>query len=135
MIQKDLQGNLWNCQIKEALKDIPTIKSDLPISAYGSIDLDELNKTVERLNKIPNYDDLMKENNKLQSNCETLNNRIKELEQINEEHRKLNGQLRDNWDSLREWLEENYKFSQDIWYVKIINKMKDLEGVSNEDKI
>lgn len=75
MIHKDLQGNLWDCQIKEALKDIPIIKSDLPISAYGSIDLDELNKTVERLNKIPNYDDLMKENNKLQSNW----NKLKEM--------------------------------------------------------
>ena len=58
--------------LKEALKDIPTIKSDLSISAYGSIDLDELNKAVERLNKIPNYDDLMKENNKLQSNWNSL---------------------------------------------------------------
>lgn len=70
--------------LKEALKDIPTIKSDLPISAYGSIDLDELNKTVERLNKIPNYDDLMKENNKLQSNWNSLrefiNDWIEDLE-------------------------------------------------------
>lgn len=77
MIQKDLQGNLWELKVKEALKDIPTIKSDLSISAYGSIDLDELNKTVERLNKIPNYDDLMKENNKLQSNWNSLRELIK----------------------------------------------------------
>ena len=97
--------------LKEALKDIPTIKSDLPISAYGSIDLDELNKTVERLNKIPNYDDLMKENNKLQS----------------------------NWNSLRDWLKterdyyfENYYYSDFNAYGSklndVLNKMNELEG-------
>lgn len=42
-------------------------------------------------------------------------------------------QLKDNWNKLREWLESNWEESQDIWFVKIINKMKELErGVSNE---
>lgn len=36
-------------------------------------------------------------------------------------------QLQSNWNSLREWLEKNYKESHDIWYVKIINKMNELE--------
>lgn len=36
--------------------------------------------------------------------------------------------LQSNWNSLIEWLEKNYKESQDIWYVKIINKMNELEG-------
>lgn len=52
------------------------------VSAYGSIDLDELNKTVERLNKIPNYDDLMKENNKLQSNWNSLRECIEENKKV-----------------------------------------------------
>ena len=54
-------GNGWAEEIKT------------PISAYGSIDVDELNKTIERLNKIPDYNTLMKENNR-------LNNIINELE-------------------------------------------------------
>ena len=37
-------------------------------------------------------------------------------------------QLQFNWNSLREWLEKNYKESHDIWYVKIINKMNELES-------
>ena len=37
-----------------------------PISAYGSDDLNELTKTIERLKKVPNFDVLLKENNKLQ---------------------------------------------------------------------
>lgn len=44
-----------------------------------------------------------------------------------------NKQLKDNWNKLREWLESNWEESQDIWFVKIINKMQELEnGDSNE---
>jgi len=89
--------------LKEALKDVPVTKTDLAISSYGSVDLDELNKTVERLNKIPNMNDLVKENNQLQS----------------------------NWNSLREYVEELYN-KEGSWagcgarYV--LDKMNELEG-------
>ena len=33
----------------------------------------------------------------------------------------------DNWNKLKEFLENNWKETQDIWFVKIINKMKELE--------
>ena len=46
---------------------------------------------------------------------------------------KENKQLKDNWDKLREWLESNWKESQDIWFVKIINKMQKLEGSDSND--
>ena len=39
-----------------------------------------------------------------------------------------NKQFKDNWDKLKEWLEGNWEESQDIWFVKIINKMQELEG-------
>ena len=29
-----------------------------------------------------------------------------------------------------DWLEENYKNTQDIWYIKILNKYKEIIGVS-----
>ena len=41
-----------------------------------------------------------------------------------------NKQLKNNWDELKEWLEEKWEVSQDIWFVKIINKMKELEKLS-----
>lgn len=44
--------------------------------------------------------------------------------------------LEDNWNELEEWLESNWKDTQDIWYVKIINKMnkiKDGNNVSDRD--
>ena len=44
-----------------------------------------------------------------------------------------NKQLKNNWDELKEWLEEKWEVSQDIWFVKIINKMKGLENGDSND--
>lgn len=33
----------------------------------------------------------------------------------------------DAWQELKEFLEEKWEESQDIWYVKIINKMREIE--------
>lgn len=40
---------------------------------------------------------------------------------------------KDNWNKLREWLESNWEESQDIWFVKIINKMQELEQGSDSN--
>ena len=50
---------------------------------------------------------------------------IKQLEQENK-------QLKDNWNKLKEYLEKSWTESQDIWFVKIINKMQELEQGSDE---
>lgn len=40
---------------------------------------------------------------------------------------------KDNWNKLKEFLETNWKETQDIWFIKILNKMQELErGVSDE---
>lgn len=52
---------------------------------------------------------------------------VKKLQQENK-------QLKDNWNKLKEWLESNWKESQDIWFVKIINKMQKLEGSDSNVK-
>ena len=46
----------------------------------------------------------------------------------NQELKEENKQFKDNWDKLKEWLESNWEESQDIWFVKIINKMQELKG-------
>ena len=38
-----------------------------------------------------------------------------------------------NWNKLKEFLENNWKETQDIWFVKIINKMQELERGVNDD--
>lgn len=40
-------------------------------------------------------------------------------------------ELTNNWNELEEWLESNWKDTQDIWYVKIINKMKEIKDGNN----
>lgn len=67
---------------------------------------------------------------------EMIENFIKENQQLKiqisareEEHMKLES----NWDELKEWLEKHWQQSQDIWFVKIINKMQEIErGRINE---
>lgn len=48
------------------------------------------------------------------------------------ELKKENKQFKDNWDKLKEWLESNWEESQDIWFVKIINKMQEIEQGSDK---
>lgn len=51
----------------------------------------------------------------------------------NQELKEENKQFKDNWDKLKEWLESNWEESQDIWFVKIINKMQEIEQGSDKE--
>lgn len=53
----------------------------------------------------------------------------KSYEQLQQE----NKQFKDNWKKLKEWLESNWEESQDIWFVKIINKMQEIEQGSDKE--
>ena len=64
---------------------------------------------------------------------EQLQQENKHLDGVNCKLRRKIGQLEDNWDKLKEWLENNWEDSQDIWFVKIINKMQELEQGSNKE--
>lgn len=50
----------------------------------------------------------------------------------NQELKEENKQFKGNWNKLKEWLENNWEESQDIWFVKIINKMQELEQGSDK---
>lgn len=52
-------------EFMKALDTLPTIEPKPPISAYESVDVAELNEVIDRYKTIPNYDLLIKENNKL----------------------------------------------------------------------
>ena len=45
----------------------------------------------------------------------------------------MNEQLQNNWNELKQWLENHWQESQDIWFVKIIGKMQELENDNNEN--
>ena len=60
---------------------------------------------------------------------------IIELQEENSRlERKLDKRI-DAWQELKEYLEEKWEESQDIWYVKIINKMREIENGSSSRNI
>ena len=90
-------------------------------------------------------DQLQKENKQLkiqirarEEKYRKLEDKYKELDKMCELYSKslynaeLN-QYKDNWSKLKEYLETNWKESQDIWFVKIINKMQELEQGSDSN--
>lgn len=47
--------------LKEIMK-LPKVETDTPISAYGSIDVDDLKSAIDRFDKVPDYGELLREN-------------------------------------------------------------------------
>lgn len=54
----------------KAIMELPKVETISPISAINSINVDDLMSAVDRLNKVPNYNDLLKENKKLHEELE-----------------------------------------------------------------
>lgn len=71
----------------EFLKDIP--KTNGLVSAYGSVNLEQLSNVIKRFKKIPNYDEILKDNNKLQQE---------------------NKQLKEDKKKAREYIKEKYNY-------------------------
>lgn len=51
--------------ILKAIAELPKIETNNPISAMNSISVDDLMNAIDRLNKVPDYNDLLKENQEL----------------------------------------------------------------------
>lgn len=49
-------------EILKAIMELPELETNKPISAMNSISVDDLMSAVDRLNKVPTYDELLKEN-------------------------------------------------------------------------
>lgn len=66
------------------LRSVPTMVVDTKdrktISTYGSIDVNDLMSVIDRLNKVPTYDELLKENKKQK---EAIDNAIELLNNFN----------------------------------------------------
>ena len=77
MKQIDLQGNVWDCSVGNI---------EPPISAYGSINLDEFNQVIKRLNKVPNYDELIKDNCKKDKQLDKYKNAFDKIKEYIEKN-------------------------------------------------
>lgn len=51
-------------KLLKSIMKLPKVETNNSISAYGSINVDDLMSAVDRLNKVPTYDELLKENKK-----------------------------------------------------------------------
>ena len=83
--------------LKEIMK-LPKIETKNPISAMNSINVDDLMSAIDRLNKIPDYNGLLKENQKLKKQVEDT------ITSYTEEHN-----LRHNFDLKLDVLETQQK--------------------------
>ena len=77
--------------LKEIMK-LPKIETDNPISTMNSINVDDLMSAVDRLNKVPDYNDLLKENKELKKKYE---NAVADYETTMAEKEQLKKQLKD----------------------------------------
>ena len=89
--------------IHQMIFGIPKDDNKNIISAYGGIDMDDLTATIRRLKKVPDINDLMKENKKLTNNWNELRKRIKEY-------------LEECENSDDEWLDGKCDMTRDILY-------------------
>ena len=98
-------------ELLKANMKIPKEKPNIPITTMNSINVDDLTSAVDRLNEVPNYNDLLKENK----------------------------QLKDNWNKLREVIRKKqayYRYVKDNRYRKflseLLDKMQELQGSDND---
>lgn len=63
-------------ELLKELEKITTIDTNNPISTMNSINVDDLMSAVDRLNKIPDYNDLLKENQELKKQLEETDRKL-----------------------------------------------------------
>ena len=67
----------------KAIMELPKVETDTPISAYRSINVDDLISAVDRLNKVPTYDELLRENKKQKEVIDKIKNVQMEMSKSN----------------------------------------------------
>lgn len=96
-------------ELLKAIMKLPKEKPNIPITTMNSINVDDLISAVDRLNEVPNYNDLLKENK----------------------------QLKDNWNELKEYIgTEWYCYDNESVECEvagdILDKMQELQGSDNK---
>lgn len=90
--------------LKEIMK-LPKIETNNPINTINNINIDDLMSAVDRLNKVPTYDELQQENKRLKATIKLYKGALKSEHEAT--HRV--NDLEDNWNELKNALQEIYK--------------------------
>lgn len=77
-------------ELLKEIMELPKIETNNSISAMNVINVDDLMSAVDRLNKIPDYNDLLKENQELEKQLEEINKMIEKCGFVNIEQVMLN---------------------------------------------
>ena len=77
-------------ELLKAIMELPKIETNNSISAMNVINVDDLMSAVDRLNKIPDYNDLLKDNKELKKQLEEINKIIEQCGFVNIEQVMLN---------------------------------------------
>ena len=124
------------------LRSVPTMVVDAKdrktISAYGNIDVNDLMSAVDRLNKVPDYNDLLKENQELKKQLEEKDILIKQCElSVSNvmdcycERTDCSGRIKDSkvYDSLEQKIETQQKEFINYLLKEIENKRRKSTGL------
>ena len=133
--------------ILKAIMELPKVVANNPISTKNGINVEDLMNAIDRLNKVPDYNDLLKENKQLKERIEYLERNNNRREDTILEQRQRISDLEDNWDKLKEFLEE-WKENEEYCYLasspidrcrkdiygEILDKMQEIEQGSDSNE-
>lgn len=101
----------------KAIMELPKIETNNPISAMNCINVDDLMNAIDRLNKVPDYNDLLKENKQQKDVINKINNYINNYDVFKVFSFPL----------MKRWEEEQVKSSIDYEFkTSLIKDLKDI---------
>lgn len=106
----------------KAIENVPKIDSINPISAYNSINVEDLANAVDRFKKVPTYDELLKENQKYKEVIDKIDKYINDYNVFEVFSFPL----------MKRWKEEQVKSSIDYEFKTSL--IKDLKDILKEVK-
>lgn len=126
-------------ELLKEIMELPKIETNNSISAMNSINVGDLMSAVARLNKIPDYNDLLKENKELKKQLEEINKMIEKCGFVNIEQVMLNycgllTQQKEFIKYLEDDLKENYRdmgYRHNI-FREILDKYEEIIGDIDE---
>ena len=118
----------------KAIIELPKEAANNPISAMNGIKVDDLMNAIDRLNKVPDYNDLLKENKQQKERIEYLERNNNRREDTILEQRQRISDLEDNWNSLKKQVINSFNKSQDIQFLDVLQDMQELEQGSDSNE-
>ncbi len=116
--------------LKEIMK-LPKVETNNPISAMIGINVDDLMNAVDRLNKVPDFNNLLKENQELKKQLEELDKKLFLIKnELHMREKSIDNKLNQQKEFIK-WLEDiidTYKYSNLDDYKNVLQKYKEIIG-------